>query len=109
MSCWCCAVGGSILHPVDLLPPLKSSYDAIPSVLSLCSVTSCLCIDKIPEAKTKVSKPTSRCGEICITPPKRILNERRRSYYSVCSVVAGDAVIRCERETTLFGLKREHN
>ncbi len=108
--------------------------------LSLWSVTSCLCIDTIPEvAKTKVSKPkryslsklrldhallkrliqtrphmsTSRCGKICKTLPKRIRNERRRNYYSRCSIVAaaaqshGDAVFRCESESTLFGLPKE--
>ncbi len=33
---------------------LKGSHDAISSFLSLWSVTSCLCIDKIPKvAKTK--------------------------------------------------------
>ncbi len=79
-------------------------------LLSLWSVTSWLCIDEIPEvAKTKVSKPkryslselrlyhaplkrliqtrphmsTSWCGKICKTPP-----ERRRNYYSRCSIVA---------------------
>ncbi len=72
--------------------------------LSLWSVTSCLCLDKIPEvAKTKVSKPkryslsklrlchaplkwliqtrthmsTSRCGNICIMQPKCSSKERR--------------------------------
>jgi len=30
---------------------------------------------------------TSRCGQICITPPKHVCSERRRSYYSGCSVV----------------------
>ncbi len=72
---------------------LKRSYDVISGFLSLWSVTSWLCRDKIPEvAKTKVSKPnryslsklrlhaplkwhiqtpshmsTSRCGNICIS------------------------------------------
>ncbi len=104
--------------------------------LSLCRVKSWLCIDEIPEAaKTKVSKPKryslsklrlvhallkrliqtrphmsmSQCGEICITPPTFICQERRRSYYSGCSVIAcpGDAVFRCESETTLFGRPKE--
>ncbi len=66
--------------------------------LSLWSVTSCLCIDKIPEvAKTKVSKPEiffikvktlpriiqtrlhmsmSQYGHICIMPPKCSRKER---------------------------------
>ncbi len=44
-----CAVPGALL---------QGSYDVISSVLSLWRVTSCLCIDKIPEvANTKVSKP----------------------------------------------------
>ncbi len=80
-------------------------------LLSLWSVTSWLCIDKIPEvAKTKVSKPkryslsklrfchaplkrliqtrphmsTSRRGNICIMPPKCSCKERRRGF-SNCS------------------------
>ncbi len=81
-------------------------------LLSLWSVTSCLCIEKIPEAaKTKDSKPKRyslsknippkngsfkhaptclrHCVcKICKTPPKCIRNERRWSYYSRCSVVA---------------------
>ncbi len=107
--------------------------------LSLWSVSSCSCIDKIPEvAKTKVSKPkryslsklrlchsplkrliqtpppptsTSLCGKICITPPKRIRKDRRRNYYSRCSIVATVvetlAVFHCESKTTLFGLPKE--
>jgi len=90
--------------------------------LSLWSVTSCLWIDKIPEVtKTKVSNTkryslsklrldhaplkqliqtpphmsTSQCAEICITPPKYIHNERRRSYYSGCSIVAVVSWRRC--------------
>ncbi len=53
---------------------------------------------------------TSQCGEIFITPPKCIHNEGSQNFYSGCSVVAcpGDAVFRCERETTLFGLSRGH-
>ncbi len=99
--------------------------------LSLWSVTSCSCIDKIPKvAKTKVSNPRdilyllfnsyrvktrprppktphsnmskSLCGEICITPPKRIRNERRRSYYSVCSVVAAAGVMFWRRCVSLW-------
>ncbi len=56
---------------------------------------------------------TSRCGKICKTPPKRIRKERGRDFYSRCSIVAaaapcrGDAVFRCESETTLFGLPKE--
>ncbi len=74
-------------------------------LLFLWRVTSCSCIDKIPEvAKTKVSKPeifyikvktlpcppktahlntpphVSQCGKICITPPT--------DFYSGCSNVA---------------------
>ncbi len=97
---------------------LKGSYDEF--FLSLWSVTSCLCIDKIPEvAKTKVSKPkryslekfrfnhahlkrliqtrphmsTSRCGEICKTPPKCICKERGRDFYSRSSIVAAAGVM----------------
>ncbi len=52
---------------------LKGSYDAISSVLSLWSVTSCLCIDKIPEvAKTKVSKP-KRYSLSKLPPLKRLI------------------------------------
>ncbi len=43
-------------------------------LLFLCSVTSCLCIDKIPEvAKTKVSKPKRHSLSklrFCHAPPK---------------------------------------
>ncbi len=86
-------------------------------LLSLWSVTSCLCIDKIPEvAKTKVSKPkryslsklrlchaplkqliqthphmsTSRCGNISLLPPKCSREERRRGFSNRSSV---DAVV----------------
>ncbi len=31
---------------------------------------------------------TSLCGKICITPPKSIRKERRRDFYSRCSIVA---------------------
>ncbi len=83
--------------------------------LSLCSVTSCLCIDKILEvSKTKVSKPnryslqklrlchtplkrliqtwphmsTSGCGNICVMPPKCSRKERRRGFSNRSSVNA---------------------
>ncbi len=83
--------------------------------LSLWSVTSCLCIYKIPEvAKTKVSKPkryslsklrlchaplkqliqtrphmsTSRCGNICLMQPKCSRKERRRGFSNRSSVDA---------------------
>ncbi len=54
---------------------------------------------------------TSRCGNICITPPKRIWNE----ITFILSVVlllppapcCGDAVFHCESESTLFGLPKE--
>ncbi len=105
--------------------------------LSLWSVTSCLCLDMIPEvAKTKVSKPkryslsklrlchaplkrliqthphmsTSRCGEIFITPPKCLRKERGCDFYSRCSAVAATGAMswrRCESETTFFGLPKE--
>ncbi len=77
--------------------------------LCLWSVTSCLYSDKIHKvAKTKVSNPkryslsklrlvhsflkrlhksTSLCGKICITPPKCLRKERRRNFYSRCSIV----------------------
>ncbi len=81
--------------------------------LSLWSVTSCLCIDKIPEvAKTKVSKPeiflkvktlprtpkmahsntsphvyVTMWGDLQ-TPHKCIRKERRRDFYFRCSIVA---------------------
>ncbi len=106
-------------------------------LLSLWSVTNCLCIDKNPEvAKTKVSKPkryslsklrlchaplkrliqtrphmsTSRCGEICKTPPKCLRKERGRDFYSRCSVVAAAGAMswrHCESETAFFGLPKE--
>ncbi len=44
---------------------------------------------------------------------QRYTNERRQNYYSRCSTVAaagacpGDAVFRCESESTLFGLPIE--
>ncbi len=61
--------------------------------------------------QTRPHMSTSRCGEICITPPKCIRNERRRSY-SGCSIVAAmswDAVFRCERETLCLASKRGLN
>ncbi len=105
--------------------------------LSLWSVTSCLCIDMIPEvAKTKVEKQKryslsklrlvhaplkwliqtcphmsmSWCGEIFITPPKCLRKERGRDFYSRCSNVAAAGAMswrRCESETTFFGLPKE--
>ncbi len=56
---------------------------------------------------------TSRCGKICITPPIRTHNERGVSI--ILSVVlllppapcSGDAVFRCERESTLFVFPKE--
>uniref|UniRef100_A0A671KD04 Phosphodiesterase n=1 Tax=Sinocyclocheilus anshuiensis TaxID=1608454 RepID=A0A671KD04_9TELE len=35
---------------------------------------------------------TSRCGKICITPPKCSRKERRRNFYSRCSIVAAAAM-----------------
>ncbi len=97
-------------------------------LLSLWSVTSCLCIDKIPEvAKTKVSKPkryslsklrldhaflkqliqthpymsTSLCGKICITPPKRTRKERGHDFYSGCSIVAAAGTMSWRRCVSL--------
>ncbi len=95
--------------------------------LSLWSVTSCSCIDKIPEvAKTKVSKPkryplsklrlchtplnrliqtrphmsTSRCGNICV----------RRGFSNRSSVEAAMTGRSCvflgESKSTLFGLQK---
>ncbi len=48
---------------------------------------------------------TSRCGEICITPPKSIRDERRRGYYSGCSVVAAGR--RQVLETLCFVVKEK--
>ncbi len=105
--------------------------------LCLWSVTSCLCVYKICKvAKIKVSNPkiyslsksrlpkrliqtrphmaTSRRGKICITPPKRIRNERRHNFYLCCNIVVAAAmswrlcVIRCESESTLFGLPNDY-
>ncbi len=55
---------------------------------------------------------TSLCGKLCITPPKCSRKERRRNYYSCCSIVAATilwrcCVFRCESETTLFGFPKE--
>ncbi len=108
-------------------------------LLSLWSVTSCLCIDKIPEvAKTKVSKlkrySLSKL-KLCHAPLKRLIQTRptclrhnvgrfakhRPNVYAmkeggaiILAVVLllppascpGDAVFRCERETTLFGIQK---
>ncbi len=108
--------------------------------LSLWSFTSWLYIDMIPEvAKTKVSQTKEilfikvktrprppkmahsntpphvyiMVWEICKTSPKRTRKERRRNYYSRCSIVAAagamswDAVFHCESESTLFGLPKD--
>ncbi len=78
--------------------------------ISLWSVTSRLCIDKIPEvAKTKVSKPkryslsklrlvhaqtrphmstSCLCENICVMPPKCSCKERRRGFSNHSSVDA---------------------
>ncbi len=45
---------------------------------------------------------TSLCGKICITLHKCIRNERRRSYYSVCSVVAAAGVMFWRRCVSLW-------
>ncbi len=108
--------------------------------LSLWSVTSCLCIDKIPEvAKTKVSKP-KRYSLLNLrldhAPLKRLIQTRptclrhdvgrfakhcpnvyakKGGVIFILAVVLllplapcpGDAVFRCESETTLFGLPKE--
>ncbi len=106
-------------------------------LLSLWSVTSWLCIDKIPEvAKTKVSKPKryslsklrfchaplkrliqtrphmsmSRCGNICVMPPKCSRKERRRGFSNRSSVHEAMSGRRClflgESKSTLFGLTK---
>ncbi len=41
--------------------------------------------------KTRPHKSTSLCGKICITPPKCLRKERRRNFYSRCSIVAAAA------------------
>ncbi len=99
--------------------------------LSLWSVTSCLCIEKIPDevAKTKVSKPkryslsklrlwhaplkwliqtrphmsTSPCGNICIMQPKCSRKERRRGFSNRSSVDAGSHV----RETMCVSMRKQ--
>ncbi len=56
---------------------------------------------------------TSQCGKICITPPKRIRNERRCNFYFAVVLLLppapcpGDAVFHCESESTLFGTPKE--
>ncbi len=109
--------------------------------LCLWSVTSCLCIYKICKVATiKVSNPkryslsklrlghaflkrliqthphmsTSRCGEICITPPKCIRNEKRHNFYSRCSIVVAATMSWRLRSVSLwkwkylFGLPNEY-
>ncbi len=58
---------------------------------------------------------TSRCGKICITPPKCKRKERGRNFYSRCSIVAAAGamswrcfVFCCESKSTLFGLPNEY-
>ncbi len=97
-------------------------------LLSLWSVISCLFIDNIPEVtKTNISKPnryslsklrlvhaplkrfiqsrphvsTSRCGEICKTPPTAVV------LLLPLLPCPGDAVFCCESKTSLFGLPKE--
>ncbi len=36
---------------------------------------------------------TSQCGKICKTPPKCISKERRRNYYSRCSIIAATSIM----------------
>ncbi len=106
---------------------LKGSYDAVSSCFSLRGVTSWLCIDKIPEvAKTKVSNPR-RYSLLKVktpylnTPPhvyvtvwedlqntaQMCIKERGRTFILAVVLLVppapcpGDAVFRCERETTL--------
>ncbi len=65
------------LRSCNVFKCLKGSYDAISSFPFSWSVTSCLCIDKIPEvAKTKVSKPKRYSLEklrLCHAPLKRLI------------------------------------
>ncbi len=106
-------------------------------LLSLLSVSSCSCIDEIRKvAKTKVSKPkryslsnlrfihaplkwliqtrphmsTSRCGYICVMPPKCSRKERRCGFSNrstVDPVMSGRCcVFLCESKSTLFGLPK---
>uniref|UniRef100_A0A672KWS3 Transmembrane protein 63B n=1 Tax=Sinocyclocheilus grahami TaxID=75366 RepID=A0A672KWS3_SINGR len=52
----------------------------------------------------------SLCGKICITPPKCSRKERRRNFIVAATAAAMSwrcCVIRCESETTLFGLPKE--
>ncbi len=100
---------------VDAVVTLKGHMMRFQVFLSLWSVTSCSCIDKIPEvAKTKVSKPkryslsklrlchaplkqliqtsphmsTSLCGNIYIMQPKSSRKEIRRGFSNRSSVDA---------------------
>ncbi len=106
-------------------------------VFSLWSIIGLLCIDKIPEvAKTELSIPkryslskswhcqaplktstsntppmsTSRCGNICVMPPKCSRKERRRGFSdrsSVDAAVSGRlCVLLYESKSTLFGLPK---
>ncbi len=80
--------------------------------LSLWSVTSCSCIDKIPEdAKTCLNAPhmsTSRCGEICKTPPIYAKKEGGTIILAVVLMLSPEPLFHCEREATLFGLPKEN-
>ncbi len=55
----------------------------------------------------------SRCGAICITPPKCIRKERGCVFILAAILLLppapcpGDAVFRCESESTLFGFPKE--
>ncbi len=112
-----------IIYQNTLSPsPLKGHMMRFQVFLSLWSVISWFCIDKIPEvAKTKVSKPkryslsklrfcytplkrliqtrphmsTSRCGNICIMLPKCSLKERRRGFSNRSSAEATMSGRRC--------------
>ncbi len=60
--------------------------------------------------KTRPHMSTSRCGNICIMPPKCARKERRRGFSNRSSVDAGMSgrrcVFLCESKSTLFGLPK---
>ncbi len=57
---------------------------------------------------------TSRCGKICITPPKSICKKEGGAIILAVLLLQppapcpGDAVCHCERETTLFGIQKRY-
>ncbi len=119
--------------------PLKGSYDVISSfpflLQAICAYIRSLKLQRLKSQnqrdirykrlchallkrliQTRPHMSTSLCGEICITPPKCIRKERRRNYYSRCSIVAAAGAMswrRCvllwKRKYFVWASKRGHN